>query len=537
MMVGLSELSIVVKTTVVLVLGVGAARIARHAAASTRHFILTATFVALLILPVAISAMPDIAVGVPIPSAVSSQAFLSGAARPSTSASAAADSSDALATAGRSSAGRARPLITGRFFMRIVWIAGAAFLLVRLAAALWRFERLRRRGLPWAVSQPLVASLTTGARNRPVQILLHEDLAAPATCGWMNPAVLLPPEAPEWNEADVRRAVVHELEHVKRGDWAIQLMARATCALFWFHPLVWIAFRQLGLEAERACDDAVLREDKDRTDYAAQLVQLARRMSNAPAQPALAMANRSDLSARVTAILDGTQPRGRLGALPAIAVATLAVLLVTAVAPLRAVAVSSSSNQIVAGQAVRPVTRGPRRVVAALDRALLEAAEDGDLDGISSLVAAGANVNAAIDGDGSPLIAAARSGSLAAVRLLLDHGADPNLAVIGDGNPIIMAAHEGHVEIVDLLLNRGASIDQMVQGDENALIQASGEGQLAVVKLLVARGADVNARVWADVSWRPAATADGEWRTPLSMARSRGHEAVVAFLLSAGARE
>ena len=142
-------------------------------------------------------------------------------------------------------------------------------------------------------------------------------------------------------------------------------------------------------------------------------------------------------------------------------------------------------------------------------------------------------MNCAIDGDGSPLIGAARNGHLAAVRLLLDRGADPNLPVRGDGNPLIMAAREGHADVVALLLDRGASIDQVVPDDENALIQASGSGQLAVVSLLVKRGADVNARVWVE----GAGESKGEWRTPLSMARKRGHNAVVDLLLSAGARE
>jgi TonB family protein len=167
-----------------------------------------------------------------------------------------------------------------------------------------------------------------------------------------------------------------------------------------------------------------------------------------------------------------------------------------------------------------------------LDQALYEAAESGDLAEINELLNAGANVNCALDGDGSPLIGAARKGRLAAVRLLLDRGADPNLAVSGDGNPLIMAAREGHAEVVSLLLERGASIDQIVPGDENALIRASGEGHLQVVKLLVARGADVNARAWAERALEPPS---GEWRTPLSMARKGRHEAVVAFLLAAGA--
>jgi len=189
---------------------------------------------------------------------------------------------------------------------------------------------------------------------------------------------------------------------------------------------------------------------------------------------------------------------------------------------------TAAATQEPGSQAKDTRARRPSR----LDEALYEAAERGDLAEINELLNAGANVNCALDGDGSPLIGAARKGRLAAVRLLLDRGADPNLAVPGDGNPLIVAASEGHADVVLLLLDRGSNIDQIVPGDENALIQASGEGHLQVVKLLVARGADVNARAWAERALEPPS---GEWRTPLSMARKGGHEAVVAFLLAAGA--
>ena len=151
------------------------------------------------------------------------------------------------------------------------------------------------------------------------------------------------------------------------------------------------------------------------------------------------------------------------------------------------------------------------------------------------MVGAGANVNATIDGDGSPLIAAARTGSLAAVDLLLDAEADSDLIVRGDGSPLIMAAQEGHSGVVERLLDRGASIDQVAPGDENALIQASAQGQLAVVRLLVERGANVNARV--RVTSTSVQDRDEEWRTPLMMARRGGHQAVVSYLVDAGAQD
>ena len=238
--------------------------------------------------------------------------------------------------------------------------------------------------------------------------------------------IVLPAVAVDWSDEDFTRALVHELEHVRRMDGVIQFAARFTSAWYWFHPLVWVAWRRLCLEAKRACDDAVVQR-ADRADYAEQLVLMAQRMSKAATQPVLGMANRSDLASRVAAVLDGTQRRGRAGPLAITGAICAAVLVGAAIAPVRAVAVSPRGRGIAEtpasgqSQSASPVIRErPSR----LDVALYEAAADGDMESITKLLDAGADVNAAIGGDGSPLIGAAREDRPDAVRLLLDRGFD-----------------------------------------------------------------------------------------------------------------
>jgi beta-lactamase regulating signal transducer with metallopeptidase domain len=83
---------------------------------------------------------------------------------------------------------------------------------------------------------------------RRIELILHENLSGPMTFGFIRPAIVFPPDAPTWSRDDLRRAITHELEHVRRGDWVVFCMARSVCALYWFHPLVWMAWRQLRLE-------------------------------------------------------------------------------------------------------------------------------------------------------------------------------------------------------------------------------------------------------------------------------------------------
>lgn len=527
------ELSILGKATILLALGLIAARLAARTQASIRHLLLSTIFATLLVLPLVIFTAPAVTIEVPVYRTSDS-----------TGTSRVAPRSDVFSSPTSGVPGRLAsesdhwswpPWLT---IIRAGWIAGAILLLVLLAVDIWRLRCIRRQGLPWLELRRLTQSLIdeSGVR-RPVEVLLHEGIPAPLTCGVWRTAILLPSDARAWREADLRRALLHELEHVRRDDWVIQLAARVTCALYWFHPLVWVAWRRLSLEAERACDDAVVRS-ADHTEYAEQLLLLARRLSKPHPQATLGMAKRSDLSIRVSALLDGGQRRGRAGLLAAAGVVGIACLAMLAIAPVRAVPQSrdktATATRESGSQTQGAQQRRPGRLNQALDRALYEAAESGDITGIDELLNAGANVNCALGGDGSPLIGAARKGQIVAVRLLLERGADPNLPVTGDGNPLIMAAREGHTDIVAFLLDKGAEIDRVVPGDENALIQASGNGRLDVVKLLVGRGAEVNARVWVE---RSSDGASGEWRSPLSMARKGGHQSVEAFLLKAGARE
>jgi len=185
-------------------------------------------------------------------------------------------------------------------------------------------------------------ALDAGIR-RHVDVLLHEALAGPMTCGAVRPAILLPLDAPNWDSEDLNRAMVHEMEHVIRRDWVIHCVARAVCGLYWFHPLVWMAWRRLELEAERSCDDAVLARS-EATAYAGQLVALARRLSAAARSPLPAMASRADLASRVRAVLDGGQRRGRAGALCVTVASVVAAALVVTVSPLRVVAAPQSAG-------------------------------------------------------------------------------------------------------------------------------------------------------------------------------------------------
>jgi bla regulator protein blaR1 len=357
-----TDLAIVAKATVVVGLALAAVSLTRRARASVRHLVLASAFSVLLTLPALVAVLPARAIHVPV-------ALVTNVAHPPAPIERSADDtvgargSPNTATAGRGSLSILRVL-------RVIWVAGVLLFLTPLALSLWRLRRICRTGIPWLDGEPNIKRLAAEPGVRwPVDVLVHEAVQVPLTCGFVRPAIVLPADTGEWSEADIRHAMAHELEHVRRADWPFQVMARVVCALYWFHPLVWAAWRRLGLEAERACDDAVLR-GADGPAYAEQLVRLAQRLSKSTGRYVLSMANRSDLSTRVSAVLDMQQRRGRAGAGCAAAIAMVAFVLTVGISPLRAVDTNedvATSNELrVPAQTSQPLDDIPSFEVASI---------------------------------------------------------------------------------------------------------------------------------------------------------------------------
>jgi uncharacterized protein (TIGR03435 family) len=340
-------LAILVKVTVLLAVALIGVRLARNSRAAVRHVLLTAAFAALLILPMASAIAPSVAISVP----ASMQQVITS---PDAGATVELAPAGSVSAAARTRSAPPRPSLPPlSAFLLGGWIAGTIVCLVPIANGLRQVRAFRRSGLPWREGRATVEALAAETHiGRRVDLLLHESVPGPMTCGVLHPAIVLPIDAPSWTAEDLRRAIVHEFEHVRRADWAGQCVARLVTACYWFHPVVWIAWRQLALEAERACDDAVLSRSEP-TAYADQLVGLAQRLSASASQPLLSMANRSDLATRVLAVLDHRQSRGRAGALCVGSAAVLTVVLATGVSSIQIVSATGTS-QAPASTSARP---------------------------------------------------------------------------------------------------------------------------------------------------------------------------------------
>src|SRR5207237_2508514 len=141
--------------------------------------------------------------------------------------------------------------------------------------------------------------------EEPPRLLRSEDAKMPFACGVFNPTIVLPAECDAWS-LDRRRAVLlHELAHVRRHDLVGHTLGRLACAVYWFHPLVWTAAKQLRSESERACDDLALACGARAADYAEHLLDIVTSVKrDATPSVALAMARRKEFEGRMLAILD-----------------------------------------------------------------------------------------------------------------------------------------------------------------------------------------------------------------------------------------
>ena len=149
--------------------------------------------------------------------------------------------------------------------------------------------------------------------KRTVELREYSQPNVPLTWGLIRPMVLLPRQARTWAEQMRRAVLLHELAHVQRRDVAYQLLGRVACSLYWFHPLAWFGLRRLRQEREQACDDAVIHSGEQATNYAEQLLEVAR-LYHRPSGLSLAveMARGGSLEQRLQALFDSARSHSPL---------------------------------------------------------------------------------------------------------------------------------------------------------------------------------------------------------------------------------
>lgn len=196
------------------------------------------------------------------------------------------------------------------------WLLGVALLSVRLSMGWLMARRLTRT----FVREPRLEILSNAERlmaalniTGAVTVLESALVQVPTAMGWLKPVVLLPAQAMTGlSIAQIDALVAHELAHIKRHDYLVNLLQSAIETLLFYHPAVWLVSRRVRHERELCCDDVAIAVcGEDRVTYASALADLES-MRQVP-EPMLA-ANGGSLLTRVKRILapdDVQTVRGR----------------------------------------------------------------------------------------------------------------------------------------------------------------------------------------------------------------------------------
>ena len=327
---------VLVKGTLLLLFGIALALCLRRASAASRHLVWTLTLGAILALPVLALTLPTW--NVPIsstPAPVTANApgkierrFPAGPVK----------SQFISSTPAREPASPA-----WRGWILLLWASGSIFFIARMAVGEIRVRRLAGRSQLFEASE--ASSILDNAShrlhiNRVVELGTSGEIGVPFTHGVFHAGILLPEEVRRWSRPQLEFVLAHELAHVSRYDCLTQIPAQIACALFWFHPLVWLAAFQMRKERERACDDMVLSLGHPATDYAEFLVTMGRslRRLNPAWSTSIAMAQSSQLEVRMKALLDSRMNHKPLAATRVLFAAVLAMVLLVPTAAIHAAA-------------------------------------------------------------------------------------------------------------------------------------------------------------------------------------------------------
>ena len=294
-------LDLALKGTAVLLLGITINRLLSRASAAHRSLAWLAAFGVLLLLPLAVFIEPLWSVPVvtaskgapphaPIPIVVESKAD-----RP-------------VEILMARPAVRSTPPWTMGEVLALLYFAGVALIITFRLIGSWQLRRLRNHAqrADARLLELIAAQHEACGIRRPITTLVSARISVPMTWGTARPVLMLPSSCSHWSDADLRSALQHELAHICHFDAARRWLATCVSALWWPHPLIWIASKAWRLEQERACDDAVMRSGADAGRYASQLLAAARavRLGSFQSAAALVMAVPSGLERRLRAVTD-----------------------------------------------------------------------------------------------------------------------------------------------------------------------------------------------------------------------------------------
>jgi beta-lactamase regulating signal transducer with metallopeptidase domain len=162
----------------------------------------------------------------------------------------------------------------------IAWCVGVLVFAARLVAG-WRLSRELVRSAE-VILTPRVMEIFEGVRERlglrrPIRLMAHVRIDSALVVGWLRPAVLLPASLISGFTTEQLRAILaHEIAHIRRHDFIVNILQRCVESILFYHPAVWWLSKRIRAEREHCCDDIAIRVCGSRRIYAEALIEMER---------------------------------------------------------------------------------------------------------------------------------------------------------------------------------------------------------------------------------------------------------------------
>ncbi|MCL4796650.1 MAG: GWxTD domain-containing protein [Bryobacteraceae bacterium] len=178
-----------------------------------------------------------------------------------------------------------------------LWASGAALLLLRACGGWYVARRRTLTGIP--LDYPLSRLMERMEMTGVVELMESAAARTPQVFGWLRPVIVVPAATlARLSPAEFEAVLAHELAHIRRRDYLVNLVQTVVESVLFYHPAVWWVSRRIREERELCCDDWAVRVCGDRVAYSKALMKVEEET------PMLAMAaSATGLKARIARLL------------------------------------------------------------------------------------------------------------------------------------------------------------------------------------------------------------------------------------------
>ena len=161
-------------------------------------------------------------------------------------------------------------------YISILYIAGLMVNLVKLGKGWNKIKQIKRSLIPAEQMQQYINSISKRLEiSRYIQVKFSELIDVPCVTGYFKPLILLPVSiATGLTACEIEAILLHELSHIKRKDYLVNMMQQFISIILFFNPFAQLINRIINRERENGCDDMVIERTENPLIYAHALLKL-----------------------------------------------------------------------------------------------------------------------------------------------------------------------------------------------------------------------------------------------------------------------